>query len=649
MNRLRTQKFKVNVENSNNNNNINNQNSNSGSNNNASGLLSTSGLLNRLTKRYSTLSHRITRRHQADRKSSSPQKIASGSYDMTGAHSDDHRLEIGAPVLISTTTLDADRFDVSEERLRQIGGGIAATSTMVRTINIHSSPQMPSSGSETEVYADALSTPPVIDEPVEPAGVEEEEQYELASASTPKHTSKRAELEADINKRLLLKLPIFPVPEMNTQDVSSTSAESPASSVEQRAIAVAAAEKVLSPPKPRIPTPPPKLRRRQHSKSAQNLHRGEMKIFLEKTPSVTLNMSLTTADLENCCDLPRLPELFGVSKCSLAPSDYEDNDADKENSSPSVELSPPQCQSDPNTPMCAEQKVCGYLSQQHHFKSVDSLDKRHMNGKRCSIIFSSNTSINQHSSKSHSSLMSHASTIEEFDLKSVSCQSLNAENLFVSIHELNEITRQINESEEFNDDVDFEYCLHRDNLKPSERRITLLKNKNSRLINFNHNKEKLKKSWIGVKHWIGEESTKLKEVVQKQANLQRVASSKLSLNTSEYRQSPSVHGSALLRGGDCRVGLSVLRDSDTSVISTNVQQSLDATAGTLTSPTTAFGVSTDDLVDGNGVGDDSGGGNAETEEELESSLTQRPADETTVAKFLEVSRMLRTRACRVFT
>ncbi|XP_050329054.1 uncharacterized protein LOC126758730 isoform X2 [Bactrocera neohumeralis] len=634
MNRLRTQKFKVNAENSNNNNNINNENNNGGSNNNVSGLLPTSSLLNKLTKRYSTLSHRITRRHHAGRKGSSPQKVASGSYDMTGAHSDDHRLEIGAPVLISTTTLDADRFDVSEERLRQIGGGIAATSTMVRTINIHSSPQMPSSGSETEVYADALSTPPVVDEPAEPAGVEEEERYELASAGTPKHTTVPADPLADLNARLLLKLPIFPVPEMNTQNVSSTSVESPASSVEQRTLAAAAVEKVLSPPKPRIPTPPPKLRRRQHSKSAQNLHRAEMKIFLEKTPSMTLDMSLTTADLENCRDLPRLPELFGVSKCSLAPSDYEGNDADKENSSPSVELSPPQCKSDPNTPMCAEQKVCGYLSQQLHFKSVDSLDMRHTNGKRRSVVFSSNASINQHGSKN--SLTSHASTIEEFDLKSVSCQSLNAQNLFVSIDELNEITRQINESEEFNDDIDLEYCLHRDNLKPSERRITLLKNKNSRLISFNNNKEKLRKGWHGVKHWIGEESTKLKEVVQKQANLQRVATSKLSLNNSECRQSPSVHGSVLLRGGDSRVGMPVLRDSDTSVVSINLQQSQGATASTVTSPTSAFGVSTDDLVDGSGAGDVSGGGNAENEEDLESSFTQRPADETpTVTKLLE--------------
>ncbi|XP_011177427.1 uncharacterized protein LOC105208996 isoform X1 [Zeugodacus cucurbitae] len=628
MNRLRTQKFKVNAENtSNNNNNINNENNNGGgsNNNNVSGLLPTSSLLNKLTKRYSTLSHRITRRHHAGRKGSSPQKVASGSYDMTGAHSDDHRLEIGAPVLISTTTLDADRFDVSEERLRQIGGGIAATSTMVRTINVHSSPQMPSSGSETEVYADALSTPPVVDEPAEPAGVEEEEQYELASAGTPKIAAEPAVSEADLNARLLLKLPIFPVPEMDTQNVSSTttSAESPASSVEQRTVAAAAIEKVLSPCKPRVPTPPPKLRRRQHSKSAQNLHRAEMKIFLEKTPSMTLDMSLTTADLDNCRDLPRLPELFGVSKCSLAPSDYEENDADKENSSPSVELSPPQCKSDPNTPMCAEQKVCGYLSQQLHFKSVDSLDMRNTNGKRRSVVFSSNTSINQHGSKN--SLTSHASTIEEFDLKSVSCQSLNAQSLFVSIDELNEITRQINESEEFNEDIDLEYCQHRDNLKPSERRITLLKNKNSRLINFNNNKEKFKKGWHGVKHWIGEESTKLKEVVQKQANLQRVATSKLSLNNSECRQSPSVHGSVMLRGGESRVGLPVLRDSDTSVVSINLQQSQGATS--------AF-VSTDDLVDGSGVGDVSG--NTENEEDLESSFTQRPADETpTVAKLLE--------------
>ncbi|XP_017477713.1 PREDICTED: LOW QUALITY PROTEIN: uncharacterized protein LOC108367574 [Rhagoletis zephyria] len=634
MNRLRTQKFKLNTEASNtniNNNNNNDVNTNRNNNVNAS-LSTTAGLLNKLTKRYSTLSHRITRRHNVGRKGSSPQKVASGSYDMTGAHSDDHRLEIGAPVLISTTTLDADRFDVSEERLRQIGGGIAVTSTMVRTINIHSSsPQMPSSGSETEVYADALSTPPVADEPVEPAGEEEEEQYVLA-LSTPKRPSDEA-VPANLKGRPFVKVPIFPVPECNTQDVASASStKASANSEAERAVDAV----VLSPTKPRIPTPPPKLRRRQHSKSAQNLHRAEMKIFLQKTPSMTLDLKMTTADLENCRDLPRLPELFGVSKCSLAPSDYEDNDADKENSSPSVELSPPQCKSDPNTPLCAEQKVCGYLAQQQHFKSVDSLDMRHTNGKRRSVVFSSNNSINQRGSKnSLTSQVSHASTIEEFDLKSVSCQSLNAQTLFVSIDELNEITRQINESEEFNQDIDLEYCLHRDNLKPSERRITLLKNKNSRLISFNNNKEKLRKGWHGVKHWIGEESTKLKEVVQKQANLQRVATSKLSLNTSECRQSPSVHGSVLLRsgGGGSRVGMPVLRDSDTSAASSNLQQSPDATAGALTNANTSFGVSTDDLVDGSGVGGGGDGdGTAEREEDQESSFTQRPADESSTAE-----------------
>ncbi|XP_054727150.1 uncharacterized protein LOC129236891 isoform X1 [Anastrepha obliqua] len=617
MNRLRTQKFKLNTEASNNNN--NNENSNS--------TVPTSGLLNKLTKRYSTLSHRITRRHNAGRKGSSPQKVASGSYDMNGAHSDDHRLEIGAPVLISTTTLDADRFDVSEERLRQIGGGVAAPSTMVRTINIHSSsPYMPSSGSETEVYADALSTPPVTDEPAEPAGEEEEEEYELA-LSTPKRPPDEV-VPASLVSRPYLQVPIFPVPESKRhQDESSTSTESPTNSETQRGIDVL----VLSPPKPRIPSPPPKLRRRQHSKSAQNLHRAELQIFLEKTPSMTCDLNLTAPDLENCRDLPRLPELFGVSKCSLAPSDYEDNnDADKENSSPSVELSPLQCQSDPNTPMCAEQKVSGYLSQQHHFKSVDSLNMRRTNGKRRGVIFSSNTSINENGSKN--SLTSHASTIEEFDLKSVSCQSLNTQTLFVSIAELNEITRQINESEEFNQEIDLEYCQHRDNLKPSERRITLLKNKNSRLISFNNNKEKLRKGWHGVKNWLGEESTKLKEVVQKQATLQRVATSKMSLNNSECRQSPSVHSSALLRsgGGTSRVSVPVLRDSDTSACSNSLIQSPSGAAGTIiSSPTSAFGVSTDHLVDGSCVG--GGGGETEQENDLESSVTQRPADETSTA------------------
>uniref|UniRef100_T1PJL8 Fes/CIP4, and EFC/F-BAR-like protein n=1 Tax=Musca domestica TaxID=7370 RepID=T1PJL8_MUSDO len=89
--------------------------------------------------------------------------------------------------------------------------------------------------------------------------------------------------------------------------------------------------------------------------------------------------------------------------------------------------------------------------------------------------------------------------------------------------------------------------MHRDQLKPSERRITLLKNKNARLINFTHNKQKLKKGWTGVKHWIGEEGHKIREVVQRQPLVQRIGSSKLNLSNAECRNSPSLNGSTVLR------------------------------------------------------------------------------------------------------
>lgn len=107
-------------------------------------------------------------------------------------------------------------------------------------------------------------------------------------------------------------------------------------------------------------------------------------------------------------------------------------------------------------------------------------------------------------------------------MKSASFQSLDARNLFLSIDELNDLTRQINESEEFNNEIDLEYCEHRDKLRPDQRRITLLRNKNAAVIDLEKKKEKISHAWSGLKSWLGEERVKLKDVVQKHASMQRV-------------------------------------------------------------------------------------------------------------------------------
>ncbi|XP_030569242.1 uncharacterized protein LOC115768697 isoform X1 [Drosophila novamexicana] len=457
------------ISNNNNNNNINNNNGSSGK-----------GFLTRI-KRYSVLGHKLSRRHLGSMtlsggvagkdRSGSPSKLATGSYNMTGSNSEDHRLEIGAPILISTTTLDTDRFGVTEARLKQIGGGIAKTSSIVRTLTPRSS--------DEEEFVDACGTPQ-IEQPT--SADPETEHFE-----TPTHQPDR-----------MLSPPPTPPP------------PPPALPLPQLGV---------EPPMRR-----PRIARQQQSQSVQNLHRSELKVYLHKSPSMTLDMNMT-APPQLGLNLPELPELYGTSELSLAASDNKEN----HHSTPQRGQQDNQ-ESDPSAHI-----ICGFLAQQQCFKSIDSfqlMPSKH-SSKQSLTSCRSSRSRSRSRSRSHRS-HSQVSINEEFDydLKSVSYQSLNAQNLFVSIDELQEITRQINETEDFNREIDLEYCTHRDQLRPSERRITLLKNKNQRLINFNHNKEKLRKGWHGMKHWLGEESTKLKEAVRQQTPLKRVAQSKTNLNQS---------------------------------------------------------------------------------------------------------------------
>uniref|UniRef100_A0A182NP95 Uncharacterized protein n=1 Tax=Anopheles dirus TaxID=7168 RepID=A0A182NP95_9DIPT len=123
---------------------------------------------------------------------------------------------------------------------------------------------------------------------------------------------------------------------------------------------------------------------------------------------------------------------------------------------------------------------------------------------------------------------------EEFDLKSASCQSLadagpGANQLAVSMDELDELTRQINQSTVGLGTTPLpdsdEYCEHRQQLHPSERRLTLMKNRGAtgkHLLDFDRRKAKITKKWSGFKSWIGEEQGRIREVVQKHAALQRV-------------------------------------------------------------------------------------------------------------------------------
>lgn len=345
-----------------------------------------SGIFNKISKRYSSVKFL---RSNPGRKSS-PQPISTGSYDMTGNESEDLKREIGAPILISKTTIDSDTTDC---------------------IRLRESPidENSKDSSENEVFHDTVT---------------------------------------NFNE---IKFSFLPTDE--TENRLSTNSE-------------------YDSPRPH----PSMILRKKRSKSATNLHKSEIKVFLHKAPSLELDKNVET---ENCYDLPRRLHFT------------EEKDGE-------------------------DQSIINKLTASTE-TSKDTTDN-------LSMIYVSKNSLNTKNGKdtSRESLGFNSSCDEDFDLKSASFQSLEARNLFLSIEELNEITRQINESEEFSHEADHEYCEHRDKLKPDERRITLLRNKNHNKIGLSSKKEKLSNAWTGLKHWIGEEKVKLKDVVQKHASMQRV-------------------------------------------------------------------------------------------------------------------------------
>lgn len=347
-----------------------------------------SGIFNKISKRYSNVKFL---RATPGRKSS-PQPISTGSYDMTGNESEDLKREIGAPVLISKTTIDSD--------------------TIQDCIRLNESPVDESSkdNSENEVFHDTVT---------------------------------------NLNE---IKFSFLPSDEAENRLSTNSDYDSPR-------------------PHPSM------ILQKNRSKSATNLHKSEIKVFLHKVPSLELD---TNFQKENCYDLPRKLH-------------FKDNENSNEDNSGEERKT-----KNPNT-------------------NKDTTDN-------LSMIYVSKNSLNKKNVKntSRESFAYNSSCDEDFDLKSASFQSLEARNLFLSIEELNEITRQINESEEFSHEVDLEYCEHRDQLKPDERRITLLRNKNYNKIGLASKKEKLSNAWTGLKHWIGEEKVKLKDVVHKHASMQRV-------------------------------------------------------------------------------------------------------------------------------
>ncbi|XP_055631784.1 uncharacterized protein LOC129771779 isoform X2 [Toxorhynchites rutilus septentrionalis] len=238
------------------------------------------------------------------------------------------------------------------------------------------------------------------------------------------------------------------------------------------------------------------------SKSAHNLHQSEYRPHLEKTPSLNLS-AFSNGGLRNVSII--IPDSPAVESIYDFPRNAKIGDS-------SLDL-----------------ERTNLVLNEINLNLISDADSTHLyhnlpNGSRVtssSGVVTSTPAMTR--SDSAQSLASNSTQEEEFNLKSASFQSLDARHLFLSIEELDEITRQINESDIF-DDANNEYCEHRKQLHPSERRLTLLKNKtaNKHFIDFDKKKAKLTRKWSGFKSWIGEEQDRIKEVVQKHAAMQRV-------------------------------------------------------------------------------------------------------------------------------
>lgn len=247
---------------------------------------------------------------------------------------------------------------------------------------------------------------------------------------------------------------------------------------------------------------------RVKSKSAQNLHRSELKVFLKKAPSLEVIEDFD----ENTYDMPK--KRFSKSPV-IEDTSHQSDSSTGVSEAPIVPVSEKLSYSIQTLELPSSHETEDFCSSSNA-KVSSSVNKCQSLGREESL--QSNCSNNTHKTND-----SHTSYNDaDFDFKSASLQSLNGKNIFLSIEELSEITRQINESEDFNQEIDYEYVEHRDNLKPSERRITLLRNKETnRFISFNGKKDKIAKKWTGVKHWISEERGKFRDVVNRHAAMQR--------------------------------------------------------------------------------------------------------------------------------
>lgn len=440
------------------------------------------GLFNKI-KRYSNVSHKLMRRSNHGHhtisvpRKHSPHRTTCGSYDMTGDSSKDLRPEIGAPVLITTTALDIDKISPIEEK-RAIPQSVIP---------------MSSSESETEIFADAASS-------LKDLGNIKFSFFENGQLPPSSFNASTSTEEGEYEVVPMQRFTV--VQHQSLQDNAM-----------------------------QTPDPPPL--RKNRSKSVNNLTNPR------KLEAVPARHPLSTVDLPGLCDND--VDNYDTSGYYNEPA-ADESGSDKENSHHAQFA----CKDDKrNTKWCAnrgpeeefsefKRSLSAIILHQAQTKCYEDVSLTPEKPQNKSVLLqdtkAQSSDVNDEAADraSHKSFSSVSCLSDDFDLKSASFEDLQENRqLFLSIEEFNALTQEIKDKEEeFNNSItviDREYCEHRSNLRPSERRVTLMRNKTNKIhLNLTDKKEKISSVWSGFKHWIDEERGKIKEVVQRHSAMQRV-------------------------------------------------------------------------------------------------------------------------------
>lgn len=328
--------------------------------------------------------------------------------------------------------------------------------------------------------------------------------------------------------------------------------------------------------------------RKNRSKSASNLHKSELRVFLQRAPSLTADMEPNNNTDDGGDSSGAANRTYNVR---LRPLRSADDDED--------ELEPRAVRSNTHSTLSVAADSNAVTMRHHqHRKSTSSAasssrassssanNQQQRMTRSPSATYSSKDSLtllspdvrsSREASYSRDSL-ADATPANPFDRRhdddddddgtggeSPMLRRLNASDLFRSIDELNAITARNDQTAMMStvtggdfEPLDREYCEHRDQLRPDQRRITLLRNKGAMANSVLHlnavKRERLGHAWSGLKNWIGEEGGRIKEVVHKHAAMQRVGGvAPSSHRTIEQQHRNFVTAEMLNRGGEAVV------------------------------------------------------------------------------------------------